>query len=153
MRAIPLLALVFAGCAGTGMWTSRDSWHRPLPEGVSTLGWEVLDDGFVRPVSPERQPGARKRLEAASFVELSREDAKALAAPPAGDVSGRRPFLVRGVVLNEGTGGFWVTRKGGRMSVHHGCLGRRPVPMERRAVVVYLERPPDEVYVTCSMDE
>ena len=62
-------------------------------------------------------------------------------------------YLLRGLYLQEGTGSFIVYARDGQVLVHHGCLGRRPVPMNRTAVVARLSERPTEVYTTCTMDE
>jgi hypothetical protein len=67
--------------------------------------------------------------------------------------AGREYVLLRGVVLNEGNGGFDVGWSKRAVHVHHGCLGRRPVPMTSKALVAVLPSVPDAVYISCSMAE
>jgi hypothetical protein len=64
-----------------------------------------------------------------------------------------KPYLVRGLVLNEGTGNFSALLKDSTLWIEHGCLGRHPVPMKRQPVVVFLEEEPKTVYVEVSMAE
>ena len=66
---------------------------------------------------------------------------------------GLKPFLVRAVQLNPGTGRFFVRFDGHDLYVVHASLGRRPVPMRRQPLVVGLPVEPANVYVTCGMDE
>ncbi len=61
--------------------------------------------------------------------------------------------LLRAVVLNEGTGAYSISVNKDSVCVHHGCLGRRPVPMKRSVVVAILPMVPEKVYVDCSMAE
>jgi hypothetical protein len=63
------------------------------------------------------------------------------------------PYLVRGLVLNEGTGGFFVHFENGELSVAHASLGHSMVPTKRRPIVVYLESSPTHVCVGVSMAE
>jgi len=63
-------------------------------------------------------------------------------------------YLVRAVSLNEGTGAFRVTLlPSADIVVTHDSLGHYPVPMKRRPIIVELDSPPRNVYVTCSMAE
>jgi hypothetical protein len=61
--------------------------------------------------------------------------------------------LLRAIILNEATGGVTISISGRDVLVEHGCLGRHPVPMTRRAIVAVLPSVPETVYVSCSMDE
>lgn len=64
-----------------------------------------------------------------------------------------KPYLVRALVLNEGTGSFSVYQNISSICVFHGSLGKSAVPMQRRPIVVFLPRQPIKVYVTVSMAE
>jgi hypothetical protein len=64
-----------------------------------------------------------------------------------------KPYLVRALVLNEGTGAFSVYQNISSICVFHGSLGKSAVPMQRRPIVVFLPRQPKKVYVTVSMAE
>jgi hypothetical protein len=63
-----------------------------------------------------------------------------------------RPYLVRGLVLNEG-GRFSVSLNGSTLWILYGCMGRSAVPMRQRPLIVFLEREPETVYVGVSMAE
>jgi hypothetical protein len=62
---------------------------------------------------------------------------------------------VRGIFLNEDTGGYAITYypKDNYIIVCHASLGRGPFPMERQALMVYLDHEPKQVYVTCALAE
>lgn len=64
-----------------------------------------------------------------------------------------KPYLVRGVVLNESTGGFGVSECERTVVVSHGSLGRSWPTPDRRALVVFLVNEPMDVIVTTSMAE
>lgn len=64
-----------------------------------------------------------------------------------------RPYLVRGLYLNEGTGAFSVYFRDTTLWVVHGSLGKHAVPMKRRPLVVFLEHVPTKVYVSVRMAE
>lgn len=64
-----------------------------------------------------------------------------------------RPYLVRAVAKNEGTGRFYASMCEDALYVHHGSLGRSIPPSTRVPIVVFLNQPPIEVFVTWSMAE
>jgi len=64
-----------------------------------------------------------------------------------------KPYLVRGVYLNEGTGAFYVYFRDTTLWVAHCCLGKHAVPMKRRPLIVFLEHAPTKVYVSVGMAE
>jgi hypothetical protein len=61
--------------------------------------------------------------------------------------------LLRAVALYEGNGAFDVGVSGSAVHVHHGCLGKGPAPMKRKALVAVLPAVPETVFVSCSMAE
>jgi hypothetical protein len=64
-----------------------------------------------------------------------------------------KPYLVRGLVLQEATGGFSVFQEGSTLWVSHGCLGGGPTSMKRRPIIILLEQEPKVVYLSVSMAE
>jgi len=135
------------GCSAHS-WTTTDSWHRPPP----TVVPERVNLAFTE-VHTAARDAAVRRLENASFVPLTpKEAAEYVDVVPPID-SGTRLYLVRGVVLNRGTGRFTVSFDGGNLYVIHGSLGRHAVPMQRQPVVVALPAEPKNVFVLCNMAE
>jgi hypothetical protein len=108
----------------------------------------------VCPVSEEKEYEAESRLATQVVMELTEREAAALTGQGLQPTSGTKPYLLRGVYLNWGTGGYSAyVLPDNDVIVHHGCLGRFPVPMKRRAVVLRLDFAPRNVYVACSMAE
>jgi len=92
----------------------------------------------------------------ATHAELFREEVREqrAAASQAEALLGKlKPYLVRAVVLWEGTGAFSGYWKESALWIHHGCLGRSPAPMKRRPLVVFLEKKPTAVFNDVSMAE
>ena len=81
------------------------------------------------------------------------EENRQKAAETRSQKSKLKPYLVRALVLNEGTGSFSVYQNISSICVFHGSLGKSAVPMQRRPIVVFLPRQPKKVYVTVSMAE
>lgn len=150
--AITLLTLT--GCGGSGAagnrpaFTSTDSWYSPPP---STTAFTPLEKDQFAQVAPGLQSEAQAALSDVPAKRITAEEAARLGGKrlPAGV----EYVLLRAVVLNEGTGGFDVNIDGTSVHVHHGCLGRSPAPMTRKALVAVLPSLPRKVFVSCGMDE
>jgi hypothetical protein len=67
--------------------------------------------------------------------------------------SSLRPFLVRAVVKNEGTDGFFASVCDESLVVVHGSLGHSTPPSIRAPVIVILQKKPSVVYVDWQMAE
>jgi hypothetical protein len=129
-------------------FTSVDPWYSPPP---STADFTPLAEDRFAPVADALQLEAQAALAKTSAKQVSAEEAARLASKrlPAG----KEFVLLRAVVLGEDTRGFHIGVSGGAVHVHHGCLGRSPVPMARRALIAVLPSVPETVYVSCSMIE
>ncbi len=71
----------------------------------------------------------------------------------AGDYQSFRPYLVRAVAKNEGTGGFYASLCKSDLRIEHGSLGHSIPPSTRVPLVVFLRQPPQRVFVTWGMAE
>jgi hypothetical protein len=152
---VALLALT--GCDGSGRpgasgdrraFTSADSWYAPPSD---PTGFAPLDKERFAPVVADLQPQAQAALADVPAKRISAEEAARLVGRPL--AAGGECVILRAVVLFEGTGGFDVGVRGSAVHVHHGCLGRRPAPMTRKALVAVLPVVPESVLVSCSMAE
>jgi hypothetical protein len=144
-----LLAAI--GCGLTDdrrAFSSADSWYSPPP---FTADFAPLDTDRFAPVTEPFQPEAQAALASVPAKRLSADEAARLTGKQLS--AGGEYVLLRAVVLHEGTGGFDIGINGRAVNVHHGCLGRRPVPMRRKALVAVLPAVPETVYVSCSMAE
>ncbi len=147
---------LLAGCArqtSSPSWTTKDSWYRPAPSNINF---------YVSPATPVKDfhvvlstmlPRAITLLTRSPIVPLSSAQAKAFVGTSFKAVPGKTPFLVRAVVLNEGTGAFDLYQLKQSLLVDHGSLGHEAVPMQRRALVVLLKVRPKQVFVDCEMAE
>ena len=144
-------ALIFLLCGCDAAWTTKDSWYRePSRELSSQLS--PVDPAQFAPVLSANEKAAEQLLADRPFCAITVEQEKALLGRELPLPKGHQVFLLRGVCLNERTGGgFGVSAKDGYVLVYHWCMGHWPVPMKRRAVVVILAEPPREVFVSCSM--
>jgi hypothetical protein len=156
---LAIVVLIAAGCgrlteqAGESR-TPKDSWYH---EPAAALLWELYDAPLDRtqfaPVQQSGRAAAEELLRETPFRRIDAEQAKVLLGKELTSEDGGELYLLRGLCLEEATGNFLVYARDGNVLVHHGCLGRHRVPMQRKAVVALLPTPPTELYVTCSMAE
>jgi hypothetical protein len=62
-----------------------------------------------------------------------------------------RPYLVRGLALNEETGYFSVYLVGSELWVYHSSSGKEQPPALRRPLIVFLKSKPSKVHVGINM--
>jgi uncharacterized protein YceK len=130
-------------------WTKQDSWYRPALQDPRVAHATPIDPARVHEVPTSREHEAEELLRETPTRELTPEEARHYSGQPVVPVSGTKPYLVRGVLLNSGT--FTLFAKDRTLWIEHGSRGHRPVPMKRRALVVQLEHAPANVFCTCGM--
>ena len=160
LRIVCYLALVTFLGANVGCATSsssemkKDSWYTGIPQSVADLtGWSQLESGRLRNVSSAVESRAQAALEVNPIVQLTVNQAAEFLGYTPNPIPGTKFYLVRSVLLNERTGGYYVSILSGYLWVHHASLGREPVTMKRRALVLQLEDTPKQVYVSSSLAE
>ncbi|MHC4431859.1 MAG: hypothetical protein ACYTBS_08475 [Planctomycetota bacterium] len=151
LLATLVFVVAFCACVGNRAWTREDSWYT---EPELALPWDAeLKYELISSVPSSGLALAEQLLESRSWRRLSVAEVMELLGKDADTPTGKHLYLLRAVYLNAETGGFSVRHKDGIVHVHHSSLGRRAVPMKRGAVIVPLNSDPENVYVTCSMDE
>jgi hypothetical protein len=138
--------VVFAIWGDPRAFVTADSWHAPAPD---SGGFTPLDKGRFAVVVPELQAEAQTVLSEAPVKRVTASEAARFAGGPLPE--GEAYVLLRSVALNEEYGTFDISANGTAVHVRHGCLGRGPVPMRRKALVAVLPSLPDKVFVDCSM--
>ena len=116
------------------------SWTGPY-DWTQTTNWSY--------VVPPQLPSAETKLELADSVQLTTERALELVGTLPSSASGKTPYLLRAV---GDAGGKWplevYVRRETEIWVGGGAVSDCAPPLRRRAVVVWLEKPPSRVYVT-----
>jgi len=136
---------------------ATDPWFRPVPE--LTWDWEEILKERISPVPSVSQAEAIRLLTDAPVVELSDKDVKTFAPMLQSQPVGLKPYLIRGVFMQGpdgkpmGTGHFFTHHRGKDVLVEFGCLGRKSWGMRKGPLVIWLPFKPEEVFVTCGMDE
>ena len=130
-----------------------DPWYRRVPdEFLGSADATGRDRATFAGVVAAREAESLARLERRAWVEVSGPESEQLAGRPLGGASGRL-VLLRALAWDTPHGGFEVSWVAGGVRVNHGCLGRHPLPVVRRAVVARLPELPSEVYVDLCMAE
>jgi hypothetical protein len=124
------------------------AWMHPWPgkyDWVEISQWKAVTDS--------RMSKAESLLAGTGFLQLTKAQANDLVeeAIQPQSVSGAL-YLLRGVDAVRGKYPQEVfVRSNGEVWVGGEAISQCPVPMERRAVVAWLEQPPREVYITFSV--
>ena len=146
--------LLFVACKTHSAWTTDDSRFTGLPPGVDPYAtWEQVPDDAVAPVNRDAAATAESMLLRSPAVSISTQEATHLATFSESALARGKPYLLRGVVLNEATGHFYVYMNDSAVLVSHGSLGKTPFAMTRRPIVAILPRPPEQVFLACEMAE
>jgi hypothetical protein len=126
---------------------SGNEWMHYLPNQTDWAIWqEPLDRSQWELVPPTNELEAEMLLRTTAAVALSDDQVTRL-------VSGKHakglPFLVWAIGSTWNDGGFELhTSSQGELWVGGSALSHRTVPIQRRAIVVWLEQTSSRVYVT-----
>jgi hypothetical protein len=100
-------------------------------------------------VAQSKLTTAETELQTKAWASLTSEKARELVGESSASMDGRTPYLLRAV---GDAGGKWplevYIRPNGEVWTGGGANSDCAVPMKRRAVVAWLQRPPSQVYVT-----
>jgi len=131
---------------------SAKEWQQVLPSDTDWSIWHgSLDRSQWELVPASNELEAEALLRTTAVVALSDDQIPRLV--PMKRANGV-PFLVRAIGSTWGTDGFELhTSSLGELWIAGGALSHQTVPIERRAIVVWLERMPVRVYVTFSVAE
>lgn len=125
-----------------------DTWYNPPPAGFdSHLHESPVEFSCVS----DHRAEAEKRLENNSVASLTEADLSYYGVDAKHLAPGRRPFLVRALMGNKGTGRFVVYLYDESIVIHHGSLGSYWPPLERMPLVVWLAKEPGQVFVSVSV--
>ncbi len=123
-----------------------DPWYfRPK----STSGWRELKPQRSYRVKPVFVPRYTEKLASVRVKKIEWGEAELIVGNAMDETKGYTPYLVRGLMINDGTGGFRIFEKGGAILVSHVGLGKFR-GWEKQPLVVILRKAPTEVYTTAS---
>jgi hypothetical protein len=139
-----------SGGDGT-IYTSKDSWYSPAPPSYGYNSLTVSENHF-HALDSVHAPKAMSMLESKPIIPLSQKEAADLGVVLGGNTS-LKPYLVRALYLNKGTGGYFLSASADTLFVSHGSLGKHAVPMKRDCLIVELPIEPHVLYISVMMAE
>jgi hypothetical protein len=154
IASIGIEVMIGVGCCGRfdPQTKSKDdaasSWIHYWP---GQYDWSQTNEW--RDISPSKFPSAEALLVNNRLVPLTDKQVRQLLEDSKeADAFQGTAYLVRAVGYGLGKSPLDVfTRKDGDVWVASGGIGRCPLPRQRRAVIVWLLKPPNDVYATFSV--
>jgi len=157
-KARVFCATLFLGAWATIAWGQHESIDMSAPSSGVAIKWlracpnppfggKILNRSQWSLVPKGKHPEAESMLHTVSWVPLTNAQAGKLAkvTPRSGTST---PYLLRAVGSPVDSFGFAVgLRPNGDVLVEGVAYARRPLPVERRAIIVWLQHPPRELYV------
>jgi hypothetical protein len=140
-----LLGIAVIGLLQVYRRAQAQAWYRPSSEAPADLRWQALDPARIHRVAKDKQTEAIERLKEVAVAELTREQAAEYVGEPLPNVAGAKPYLVRSLIYFL-PGQYNVRVADGHLAITHGSLGKWPTYKMRHAVVLQLDRKPEEVY-------
>lgn len=113
----------------------------------NTDGWKELKPQRSYRVKPIFVPRYTEKLATIRFKKIEWGEAQLIVGNAMEETKGYTPYLVRGLMINDGTGGFAIYQKGSAIWVSHGGLGNFR-SWTKQPLVVILRNPPTQVYTT-----
>jgi hypothetical protein len=126
-----------------------DAWYRPVPSGDYQMKWLEIAPSSVYRVARQNMPRAKLSLERSPIVQLRTSQIEGFVGRRVTPPMNTRPYLVRALYYDRGTGRYSVNYRGKSLWVHHQSLGPASVPMKRDALVVFINAEVAQIYVTC----
>ena len=123
-----------------------DPWYfRPK----NTEGWKELKPQRSYRVKSVFIPRCTNRLKSVRFEKIDWGEAQLIVGNAMDETKGFTPYLVRGLMINDGTGGFRVLQKGNAIWASHGGLGEFR-SWTKQPLIIILRNSPTQVYTTAS---
>jgi hypothetical protein len=134
----------------------KDSWYRHPPTELiiepvkkSLVKWDSVDPADVHRVVPQKWPKAEAMLEKQWFYKLTVDQAQEFIGKQVPKPIGKTPYLVPAVYYDRGQGKFYLGTLDKYLWINHDSLGPWPTAMKRDALVVFLKKEPERLFVTC----
>jgi hypothetical protein len=144
MKRTTLIALYFL--CGTAYAEQANSWFHPLPQDMNSASKtvQIPEERFFE-VTASKEATAEYWLTEKTYISQTSKDFDFFGQHNFHCPSSTKPYLVRAVYENGGTGHFNVERRGSALLISHMSLGGAS-KMFRTALMVCLDFQPTEVY-------
>jgi hypothetical protein len=147
---IVILVLFYLSCHDRRAWTSADPWYNP--KNGNSSNFLKVEDTLIKIIELNKLAAAEKLLKDSPIVKLSKEQSYYFLSDSTGRYNSDK-YLIRAVYLRFYNKGYSVYQNKDTLSVFHGTLGHRPVPMNHHALIVELPYFPKVLFTDCFMDE
>ena len=108
-------------------------------------GWKESKPQRSYRVKPILVPQCTGELKTVRFKKIEWGEAQLIVGNAMEETKGYSPYLVRGLMINDGSGVFRIYQKGSAILVTHGGLGEFRF-WTKQPLVVILRNPPTQVY-------
>lgn len=140
-----ILALIAMFMSRQSWNKSLDEWTQPAPEG--SFASEETYSVFFLEIDPEKREEAVQKLSEKECVQLTIEEVRYFSSYNSAQYPNSKPFLVRALAANEGTGKYYVHCENGALRIMHGSLGSSAKFSNRSGLIAWLQEMPSQVYV------
>ena len=142
-------SLLFAQTEKGAQEDNTDSWF--FAPGREDEKWNTVKPQRSYRVKPIFSDRYINRLETVKIEKLGWPEAQLIVGNSMDETEGYEPYLVRGLMINDGTGRFTILERGDNILVVHSGLGKFS-SWHRQPLVVILPRQPEEVYTIAQTD-
>ena len=154
--AIALLLLLLSCSSLLFAQTETNAQEQPFDAWFSAPPREGGEWSKVKPqrsyrVKPIFIDECTEELGAVKSKKLGWPEAQLIIGNAMEETEGYEPYLVRGLMINDGTGRFTISERGEDILVSHSALGKFS-GWKRQPLVVILPHPPKEVYTVARTD-
>jgi len=146
-----LALLTFLAATSPALADPLDLWLASPPPRLADVTWENFDYGRVTFLPSGEDAVALKLLARHKIVALDRKTfTKILPGAPYPQEADRKPYLVRGVEMEQSLGSIGVVKHGEDLCVlYNGPI--EPGDIRHRAAILYLPAPPKHLYVAITL--
>ena len=131
--------------AATSAAVEQDSWYQPLPRSLAAVEQQPISDSSFFEVAASMESTAEYLLAKESSIAQTPDNFAYFGQHNFHCPAATKPYLVRAVFTNGGTGKFYVGRVQQFLVVAHMSLGRAST-LQRSALIVCLDFSPVAVY-------
>ena len=127
-----------------------DDWYNPAPLPHSMLqdeGWQVILHYDI--VSKNLQSEAIAMLEDQPIIEIGFDLFLYYGSEKVLEEEDSRYYLARSLHYYANIDGYDILFKDGSVSIFHGSLGKKSVPMTRRAILLKSPLIINNIYISC----
>lgn len=140
---VSLCPLLFAQTEMGNQENTPDPWFfAPSKKGEK---WNELKPQRSYRVKPAFISRYTENLKSVKFKKIGWPEAQLIVGNSMDETEGYEPYLVRGLMINDGTGGFEILQNRDEILVSHFGLGEF-TSWKKQPLVVILQHPPEEVY-------